>query len=259
MVSSDRSESTPVAALGLRPFDARSLALSVLLGLPEPQLSARSLVALAELFGLAPGTMRTALSRMTGRGELVATSTGYRLGPRYVDRKAAQDSGRHDPAPWNGDWWMIAVSGGRELADRRAFRTTMRDHRFGEVRPEVWLRPANLDVPPLQGQQLAVRGPLLGRDGVDLVAALWPLDDLARRAVTLLGELDRKEAMTNRPSELPDAIVLAASVVRFLRDDPILPPELAPPGWPADRLRTRYRSFDRALGRLLRATVGDID
>ena len=84
--------------LGLGPLDARSLALSVLLGSHPPVLPARALVALAELFGVAGGTMRTALSRMVAAGELEAADGRYRLAGRLLERQRAQDIGRSQPA-----------------------------------------------------------------------------------------------------------------------------------------------------------------
>src|SRR5262245_16457999 len=48
--------------LGVRPFNARSLVLSVLLGLPDPRLGRPAAFRLGELFGIAPGAMRTAMS-----------------------------------------------------------------------------------------------------------------------------------------------------------------------------------------------------
>ena len=64
---------------GIRPLNARSLILSVLLGLPRPRLAASSPARLAELFGIAPGTMRTAISRMLATRELAAVDGGYEL------------------------------------------------------------------------------------------------------------------------------------------------------------------------------------
>jgi phenylacetic acid degradation operon negative regulatory protein len=40
--------------------------------------------------------------------------------------------------------------------------------------------------------------------------------------------------------------VLSAAVLRHLQADPLLPPELAPPGWPAGTLREAYEPWDRA-------------
>ena len=61
----------PAAAADGR-LNARSLALSVLLGSHPPELPARAFVSLATLFGIAAGTMRTAISRMLAAGELAA-------------------------------------------------------------------------------------------------------------------------------------------------------------------------------------------
>ena len=41
----------------------------------------------------------------------------------------------------------------------------------------------------------------------------------------------------------PDGFVLAASALRHLVTDPLLPPELEPEGWPARHLRTAYGSY----------------
>ncbi len=246
--------------LGIRPFNARSLVLSVLLGLEPPALPARSLVALAEVFAIAGGTMRTALSRMVAAGELAASDGEYRLAGPLLDRKAAQDIGRR-PAPveWDGTWWIAAVTSPRRtVPQRRAFRTRMANLRMGELRPETWMRPANLDMGPTGGDGLAVvRGPLHGENPAVLAARLWPLDALGRRANVLVGlvEAARPELERGDPTALTHTIGLAAATVRFLRAEPLLPPTLVPADWPVERLRAEYRTFDRTFGRLLAATV----
>jgi len=246
---------------GVRPLNARSLVLSVLLGLDPPALTARSLVSLAGLFGVAAGTMRTAISRMVAAGELTAADGEYRLVGRLLDRKAAQDIGRRPPpARWDGSWWVAAVTvPRRSVAERRAFRTEMTNRRMGELRPDTWMRPANLDAMPVSSASgvAAVRGPLDGVAATDLVSQLWPLDDLARQAATL-GELiadAEPDLDSGDPLALTRTIALSAAAVRFLRAEPLLPPALVPPGWPVDRLRADYRSFDRAFGRVLTSTV----
>jgi phenylacetic acid degradation operon negative regulatory protein len=243
----------------MRPFNARSLVLSVLLGLDPPVLPARSLVRLAELFGVAPGTMRTALSRMVAAGEVVGDADGYRLVGRLLERKAAQDIGRR-PAPggWDGTWIVAVVTAARrEIAERRAFRTHMANLRMGELRPDTWLRPGNLPAPDGDEGLAVVRGPLAGEDPVELAARLWPLAAMAATATDLAGEVDAmlKPLADRRAEALPAAITLAAEVVRFLRAEPLLPPSLAPQPWPPDVLRERYRQLDRVIGRALPAVI----
>lgn len=245
--------------LAVRPFNARSLVLSVLLGRPRPELTSRALVELGHVFDVAPGTMRTALSRMVAAGELRTDDGTYRLAGRLLDRKAAQDAGRR-PAPltWDGSWWTVmAVSPRRSLAERRAFRTTMVNQRMGELRPDTWLRPANLDGPVGLDDTAVVRGPLTGVDDATLVARLWPLAALAERARRLQAELATAlpQLAGDDPGVLPATIGLSATVVRFLRAEPLLPPALAPPDWPVDDLRVAYREFDVRWGRVLTALV----
>jgi phenylacetic acid degradation operon negative regulatory protein len=277
--------------LGIRPLNARSLVLSLLLGLPDPALPPRALVATGDVFGVAPGTMRTALSRMVAAGELAATAGEYRLAGRLLERKAAQDIGRRPPPEaWDGAWWVAVVTAARrDVAQRRAFRSHMTNLRMGELRPDTWMRPANLDGPATGGpgsviaggdadapesgaprpsregpdasgggEGLAVvRGPLTGVEPAELVGRLWPLAELAERAGVLVGLVD--EAMpaieAGEPAAMADTIELSAAVVRFLRAEPLLPPSLTPQPWPPDELRARYRTFDAAFGRLLLATV----
>ena len=239
----------------MRPLNARSLVLSLLLGLDPPQLSARALVRLAELFGIAPGTMRTALSRMAASGELAGDADGYRLVGRLLERKAAQDIGRRPPSgAWDGEWVVAVVTAPRrDVAARRAFRTHMANLRMGELRPDTWLRPANLAGPDGNDGLVVVRGPLEGEDPPTLAARLWPLPAIASEALDLRRRLDAAlpDLADRRPEALPATITLAAEVVHFLRAEPVLPPSLTPQPWPPDALRDEYREFDRALGRTL--------
>lgn len=243
----------------VRPFNARSLVLSVLLGLPGGRLSTPAIARLGELFGIADGTVRTAVSRMARAGELIAHGGGYELAGRLLERKAAQDLGRRPPpARWDGSWWIVAVTApSRAVTDRREFRTRMVNARMGELRPDTWLRPANVAEPRLDGHALAVRGPLLGYDADRLVGELWDLGSIGERCGVLQRRLDDGAARLDvlGADALADAMLLAADVVRFLREEPFLPADLAPPEWPVDALRAAYSRFDRDFGRRLAAEL----
>ncbi len=133
----------------------------------------------------------------------------------------------------------------------------MANLRMGELRPDTWLRPANLDGPAGVDGLVVVRGPLAGEDPAALAARLWPLSELADRARRLLGLVEeaRPAVDAREPSALARTIGLSAAVVRFLRAEPLLPPALTPQPWPPDELRSAYRAFDDAFGRVLRTTV----
>lgn len=244
------------------PLNARSLALSALLGTHPPQLPGRSLAALAELFGIPGGTMRTALSRMVTNNEIVRVDARYGLTGRLLDRQRAQDAARRSPTtPWDGRWHTIVASADqRQVADRRRFRSSMVDHHFGELRPDIWMRPANLDRPATDAHWICTSGTLSGTDATALVARLWDIDRLTAEADRSLERLDEIWLATDWEDEqaIPGAFTFSAAVLRFLRSDPLLPDDLTPPRWPLDDLRLGYEQFERALQRLLRSFLSSI-
>jgi phenylacetic acid degradation operon negative regulatory protein len=251
-----------VTSADTRPLSARSIALSTLLGTDPPILPATALVAVGELFGVAAGTTRTALSRMVATGELRADDGRYELvGGRLLGRRTAQSEGRNPPtARWNGEWhWVIVGPEGRSVGERREFRGRMQDHRLGELRPEVWLRPANLPAPDPDPSVFVTTGSLAGHDPVALAARLWDLESWAGQArqITAAVSAAQPTLETGGEDALPPNFVLSASVLRHLRRDPLLPPALLPPDWPGAELRRAYDRFDRSFSRRLRQFLRD--
>lgn len=248
----DEVVDTPI----IRRLNARSLALSALLGTHPPALPARAFVALAELFGIAGGTMRTALSRMAAAGEVEASTGWYRLTGRLLERQESQDIGRRPPTPvWDGRWHtVIAAADQRDLADRRHFRAVLTHHRFGELRPDTWLRPANLPAPVLGTSAFVLTGTVDRSDEPKLVERLWDVPSIVRRTHHLLDEIERLRATTDLTAHasIPGTFTLAAAIVRFLRTDPLLPEVLTPPDWPLDELRDRYDGLEADLQATLR-------
>jgi phenylacetic acid degradation operon negative regulatory protein len=230
---------------GLRPLTARSAVLSTLLGAHPPRLPARSLVKVGELFDIAEGTIRVALSRMVAAGDLVQDDGHYALTPRLGRRQTRQDESRNpDVREWPGDWEIAVVTADRRPpAERTAFRQTMAQLRLAELREGTWLRPANL-ARPLTVDCVV----LLGRpvdDPAALAATLWDLDGWAARARLLHAALDEAQ-------DLPASFILAAAVLRHFVADPLLPARLLAPDWPGARLRARYERFDTAFQSVLR-------
>jgi phenylacetic acid degradation operon negative regulatory protein len=235
---------------GLRPLTARSAVLSTLLGAHPPRLPARSLVRVGDLFGIAEGTIRVALSRMVAAGDLTQVTGDYQLTRRLRNRQARQDQSRSpSTCPWTGDWEIAVVTAARRSpAERTAFRTAMSELRLAELREGTWLRPANLaiDRPAMVTEQCTF---LTGRpDEPGLAAKLWDLPGWARRALELDAALDEA-------TELAEQFMLAAAVLRHFLADPLLPDELLPEHWPGPRLRVRYEEFDDRFQKLLRARL----
>jgi phenylacetic acid degradation operon negative regulatory protein len=232
----------------LRPLTARSVVLSTLLGSHPPELPARYLVRVGELFGVAEGTIRVALSRMVAAGDLRQVDGTYALTERLLQRQARQDESRSPRTrPWTGDWEIAVITAdSRPAADRAALRQAMAELRLAELREGTWLRPANL----LRERPATVTAQcmfLTGRPEEDpehLAARLWDLQAWMRRADRLLDALQPA-------APLAEQFTVAAAALRHLLADPLLPEALLPARWPGAALRQRYEEFQHDLGQLL--------
>jgi len=225
----------------LAPLSARSVALSVLLGAPDGQLPVRDLIASGVMCDIAPPTMRVALSRLVGSGELTMEDGVYRLSPHHLGRLRAQ---HEDIAPrlrpWNGQWeTVVIVESGRDAVDRARLRNDLAHARLGELREGVWMRPANLDRLPFSDPHTTtlVSHP---QEPDWIVESLWDLDAWADRGRALL-------AASRRPDLDGRRLAAVAALVRHLRTDPALPRELTPPNWPADDMRAAYDDYRTQL------------
>jgi phenylacetic acid degradation operon negative regulatory protein len=243
IVANNQRAITGPQAASLEPLNARSIVLSVLLGSHPPQMSVGRILEFTTLFELADGTVRTALSRMVAAGDLVNEGGIYRLAGRLVERQAQQDAGRHDPpSQWDGTWWTVAVvSDRRTMTERREFRSRATGSRLGELRPDLWLRPANIAIATDLPDVVITRGPLITGNARDLVARLWDLGELQHRSEIHRNALDRAAVQleTGVDRALADAFVALAGAQQFLRVEPQLPVELAP-DVAAATLRSRY-------------------
>ncbi|WP_225833320.1 PaaX family transcriptional regulator C-terminal domain-containing protein [Streptomyces sp. NK08204] len=234
---------------GLRPLSARSVVLSLLLGAHPPQLPVKDLVRLVEPFGVGASTLRAALSRMVAAGDLRRTDAVYGLSDRLLARQRRQDDAVHPRTrAWHGDWEMVVITAtGRGPAERAELRARLVALRLAELREGVWLRPANLGRPLPDDLHRVARTYTARPDESpqDLVALLWPLDDWAATARSLLS----RTGGARRPA---DRLTAFAAAVRHLLTDPVLPPSLLPPDWPGEALRTAYAAYQRDLA----ASVG---
>ena len=257
-----------------RPFTARSVIASTLLGVESSELPVAQLVTMVGLFGINANRARVALSRMVAAGEVVTDGNGrYRLVGRLLERQERQrESLAGRTRAWDGTWSMVVVtSTGRAADERAALRRELVLARLAEVREGVWIRPANLDVRPgptaADGGSGADSGGDGGRsrglatfssvpdgDPVQLAAGLWDLGGWAERARVLLARME--DEPTERPDDLAASFDTSASVLRLCQADPLLPAELLPADWPGGTLRQRYAGWDRRYRRLLHTWGG---
>ena len=225
---------------------ARSVVLSVLLGAHPARASAAELLRLTSDFGIREPTLRVALTRMVGAGDLVRSDDGYRLSDRLLARQRRQDEALHPVTRnWDGTWITAVITTvGTDARTRAALRIALQDNRFGELREGVWLRPDNLDaeLPTLARGRVRV---LRARDDdpAELARQLWDLPTWSKTGHRLLREMIAAD-------DIPGRFAVAAAMVRHLLVDPVLPAGLLPADWPAERLRGAYADFaDRLASR----------
>lgn len=242
-----------IESVEMRPLSTRSLLLSVLLGSHPPRLPLSALVAFCGLFAVRPGTVRTALSRMTAAGEVEQVerpdgSAAYEVAGPLLDRQRQQDVGRSAATvEWDGRWiTAVVLADARPVAERRRFRSRMVGSKMGELRPDVWMRPANLDGPRADDGLVVSIGALDGPSDGDLVDRLWDLPALDARSAELLAALE-----AGGDADLATSFLLLAGTLNHLRVEPQLPAALRRSDV-ADRLRTAYAGAEERFQQALR-------
>ena len=164
---------------------------------------------------------------------------------------------------WDGAWHLLTYSipeTRREARDE--FRKRLAYLGFGSLAAGAWISPHDLgpDVADLAADVGVAeyvdqfRGPYLAADGArSLAARVWPLDDLARayRAFAARWQAVADDLAEARRVDDARAFVLRFWLIheyqRFFLEDPDLPPELLPRGWPG---RDVQRLFDTLHDRL---------
>jgi len=222
---------------------ARSVVLSVLLGAHPAWATAAELIRLTADFDIREATLRVALTRMVGAGDLVRSEDGYRLSERLMVRQRRQDDAINPPLrSWDGGWTtLIITSVGIDARTRANLRTTLQHNRFAELREGVWLRPDNVELTlpdDVLRRVRLMRG--FDDDPAQLAGQLWDLPVWAHTGRQLLDDMAAA-------TDVPGRFVAAAGMVRHLLTDPVLPDELLPDGWPGTALREAYAQFAAEL------------
>jgi phenylacetic acid degradation operon negative regulatory protein len=237
-----------------RPFTARSVLASALLGMEPPELPVAQLVRLSGLFGISDNRARVALSRMVAAGEATTDGSGsYRLSGHLRDRQARQAASRSGSTTrYVGQWRLVVVITAGSTADVRLVRRRVLSFaRLAEMREGVWIRPDN--VPLRLPDELSPDVEVMAAHPSEphrLVKRLWDLpawSDRAERLVDAMAALG-----PDSRDHLAPGFELSASVLRHLQADPLLPEELLPSRWPGRRLRQDYDRWDARYRATLR-------
>ena len=138
---------------------------------------------------------------------------------------------------------MVTVAG-RDPAARAELRAALRAARLAELREGVWVRPANLPCDLSRHPEVVTwREARPEADAQRWSVSCGTCPAGHRRARLLLDAADEHDL----PGRAGERFTVMAAIVRHLLDDPALPAELVPEGYPADRLRDAYAAYRELL------------
>jgi phenylacetic acid degradation operon negative regulatory protein len=243
---------------GLGSESARSYLLTVLgeLVLPAggPVWTTALLEALGTL-GIDSRAARQAVNRASAKGLLAAERVGRRT--RWRLTKPAEDllvegteriyALHHRRRSWDGRWVLALVPSPPGRNARRHLRTQLSWAGFGQLAPGAWISPwaerlheaerALSDLGLRQAATVLVGELSHTEDPQRLVATAWDVDGLAAAYRRFLAEHEGRLADSPPPEPGEAVAELLRLVHRWRRlpfDDPDLPSELLPPGWPGE-------------------------
>lgn len=249
----------------------------------EADLPSAAVVAMLREFGISEASARSALSRLTRRGLIVARRSGrqptYHITPQAI---ASHRSYMHrfltfgaEPPAWTGDWTVAAFSLPESgHAQRHHVRKALGSLGFVRLYDSVWIRPgrdtrvASRAMHEILGDVDRARWSVMcarfdEESGAQGPAAAYDLDSLAadyRAFIDRYGEL--RTAVRAGDVDPARAFVARTSVMDSWRSlvlvDPDLPGHLLPAPWPRARARGIFLDIHSALGPLAESRLVEV-
>jgi phenylacetic acid degradation operon negative regulatory protein len=249
------------------------------------EISSGELLEVAQKFGRSSDAVRAAANRMARAGLLTKTGRGrgnlrYGIGPQgqalielFIAKTVRWHMALEGQLAWDGNWLVVTFSIPEgQRGKRDAFRTRLTEMGFGLLSSSVWISPFDQEAEVttlveelgLAGQVALLRCQRVWMPGVEgiseLACRVWGLEPLAARyrdfnsrAETLLESLD--QAGQGKEVDSQALFVGAMDLQQELLDivlaeDPCLPAELLPPGWPSQRTHELFHALTRTIDQL---------
>lgn len=226
----------------------------------EAAVAVGSVIDVLGRLGVGEHAIRATLKRMTQRGLLCNLRRGrhaYLCLTPHAEAILRQGAARMDAGivnpDWDGHWTLLAFSvpeSRRE--DRHALRTQLSWAGFGLLRNALWIAPSSADV---AGTLAALRlldyvkifraQALTPGDPRLLAAEAWDLSELANGYHGFLKRWER--GPRTGLDDLSRQILLEAEWLVLIREDPRLPLDLLPEGWPGIRAEEVFATLRHAL------------
>lgn len=230
--------------------------------LDQLAVSATSFVHVLEEIGIGEYATRSALTRMARNGLLHTSRSGRQVyyGVSDAGRVLLMEAATRvwDKGVvlrrWNGEWTLFGFSIPESRRDERhSLRSRLTWAGFGMLQHGLWISPHPVDPHLLLAESDVahfvhgfVARPTSGTDVDTIIASAWDLESLAARYRTFLARWDVPEPLPGA-TDLSRQLLLATEWLLLVREDPCLPLQHLPEGWPGARAQS--------VARALRATL----
>lgn len=211
--------------------------------------------------GIGEHATRSTLDRMARRGLLERTRRGrkiyFRMSARCIailedGRRRIWETGAVNERSVD-DWTLLTFSLPETIRRKRYdLRARLSWAGFGPLQHGAWLAPSEVDVRPIVEQlglaehvrAFRIR-PVPPTDAAEVIASTFELDVLGARYRDFLQRWQQAET---RDAVDPLVLTLRLSTqwLQLIRDDPRVPVQLLPAGWPAIAAQQLFRSLHGA-------------
>jgi phenylacetic acid degradation operon negative regulatory protein len=219
----------------------------------------KSLITLAEPFGLNERLVRTSVFRLAAEGWLTANRQGRRSEYRLTQQGFSRFEHAHrriylpGKPDWDGRWTFVVQPSGEAAPARAQLKRELEWEGFVPLGTGMLAHPSArleavggiIDRLQLREQVFVLTGgeavPLRGRTLRDFAKDAWSLETLAQDYAQFLQRFEPLHQALQQADSLPPAAAFIARtlLIHFLRRvqlrDPQLPEALLPTDWPGDR------------------------
>ncbi|MCP4539628.1 MAG: hypothetical protein GY832_21030 [Chloroflexi bacterium] len=249
------------------------------------EIGSKELLEMVQKFRLSPDAIRAATNRMVRSGMLTKIGQGrenvrYTVGPQgqvIVDQFIIKFVRYHialmGQMTWDGKWLVVTFNIPEDHRDKRdGLRARLTALGFGLLSSSVWISPIDQEVNVkaaveelvLDDHVTLLRCESIWMPGVesvrDLIYRVWRLQDLEAHyqdvnqgmelLMASLEQIEHGEAVDIEALFFKAMSLQGELMEIVLNEDPCLPLDLLPPGWPGQRTHELTHELSTAVARL---------